>query len=64
MLLDLGMMGELGPSELRSPMSLLGELLASLQTGNDLAGVGYATVYPLATVLTVVLAQPSLALLN
>jgi putative transport protein len=35
---------------------------ASEQTRDDLPGVGYATVYPLATVLKIVLAQLLLGL--
>ncbi|HLP30996.1 MAG TPA: aspartate:alanine exchanger family transporter [Geothrix sp.] len=37
---------------------------ASHQTGNDLPNVGFATVYPLATILKIVLAQVLLALIR
>lgn len=59
---------------LRIPMSLLSGMLAGLQTqpavlgfageqaGNDLPNVGYATVYPTATILKIVLIQLLLAL--
>jgi putative transport protein len=57
------------------PMSLLGGVLAgqhtqpavlgfaSEQTGNDLPNIGYATVYPLATVMKILLAQVVLTVL-
>lgn len=60
---------------LRIPMTLLSGMLAGLQTqpavlgfateqaGNDLPNVGYATVYPTATILKIVLVQVLLALL-
>lgn len=60
---------------LRIPLGLLGGMLAGLhtqpavlsyalnQSGNDLPNVGYATVFPLATVLKILLAQLLLALL-
>lgn len=60
---------------LRIPMSLLSGMLAGLQTqpavlgfateqaGSDLPNVGYATVYPTATILKIVLVQLLLALL-
>lgn len=59
---------------LRIPMSLLSGMLAGLQTqpavlgfateqaGSDLPNVGYATVYPTATILKIVLVQLLLAL--
>jgi putative transport protein len=60
---------------LRIPFTLLSGMLAGLQTqpavlsfateqaGNDLPNVGYATVYPTATILKIVLVQLLLALL-
>ena len=36
---------------------------ANQQTGNELPNVGFATVYPLATILKIVLAQVLLAVL-
>jgi len=60
---------------LRIPMSLLIGMLAGLQTnpailsfateqtGNDLPNIGYATVYPMAMISKIILAQIVLALL-
>ncbi len=65
----------IGYKLLRIPMSLLIGMLAGLQTqpavlgyaneqtGNDLANIGYATVYPLATISKILLAQLLLTLL-
>ena len=59
----------LGHKVLRIPMSLLIGLLAGLQTSpavlnfateqtdNDLPNIGYATVFPLAMIVKIVLAQ-------
>ncbi len=63
----------LGHRVFRIPMSLLSGMLAGLQTqpavlsyateqtGNDLPNIGYATVFPTATVLKILLAQLILA---
>jgi putative transport protein len=63
----------LGHKVLKIPMSLLTGMLAGLQTqpavlsyateqtGNDLPNIGYATVFPTATVLKILLAQVILA---
>lgn len=66
----------LGHKLLKIPMSLLIGMLAGLQTqpavlgfaleqtGNELPNVGYATVYPIATVTKIILAQLLLVLLS
>jgi len=66
----------IGYRRLRIPLSLLGGMLgglqtqpavlgfASEQTGNELPNLGYATVYPTAIVLKIILAQVVLALLR
>ena len=66
----------LGHYLLRIPMGLLSGILAGLQTQpavlgfaleqseNDLPNIGYATVYPIATILKILLAQLLLALLR
>jgi putative transport protein len=66
----------IGYSILRIPFPLLTGLLAGLQTqpavlgfaseraGNDLPNVGYATVYPVATITKIVIAQLLLTLLT
>jgi putative transport protein len=64
----------IGHRRLGIPMSLLTGMLAGLQTqpavlsyageqtGNDLPNSGYATVYPVATIAKILLAQLLLAL--
>lgn len=66
----------LGHRLLKIPMSLLTGILAGLQTqpavlsfaseqtGNDLPGIGYASVYPLATISKILFAQLLLVLLR
>lgn len=66
----------LGHRLLKIPMSLLTGILAGLQTqpavlsfaseqtGNDLPSIGYASVYPLATIAKILFAQLLLALLR
>lgn len=66
----------IGHRLLKIPMSLLSGMLAGLQTQpavlgfaleqtrNDLPNIGYATVYPVATVSKIILAQVLLALLR
>jgi putative transport protein len=65
----------IGHRVLKIPMGLLTGMLAGLQTQpavlgyaveqarNDLPNIGYATVYPLATIAKIILAQVVLALL-
>jgi putative transport protein len=66
----------MGHRWLKIPMGLLAGILAGFQTQpavlgfateqahNDLPNIGYATVYPLATIAKIILAQVILALLS
>ncbi len=66
----------LGHKVFKIPMSLLTGMLSGLQTqpavlgfaneqtGNDLPNIGYATVFPLATILKILMAQVLLSLLT